>query len=868
MESTDTKIAAETPAATSAERKKAQPSDHLIPLTDGDWALWRWMGLRGAGFPASGVLKLASNECAHAADNLLTAQEGSNLARNRALDAVNAGLDSIKADGQWDDKERRDPLLKAMRLLKMEKLPRPINDGSAASRAIEEYLSARERFEDAKRAYKERFKAATLNASEAIQELLTTNRIREAIVWQNRSAYQTGIKVLLRKGQEITARSSKLRQNEEMVANYLQRYCVKNDTIGFFGPVGWAKFDSNRKEMKARPGPDLLSVRNVYFETWPISALAQSFAGDEAFRPWIAPRRAPFIYVDKAMLVLPGERPSKLSVAQAALLHSCNGERIAKEIASILLLAMPQVLKSEAEVYKLLEELEARGVITWKLEIPVTLYPERALYASLNRTGDEELRKKYVEALDDLNLARGLVAQASGDPEKLDQALDNLEATFTRLTGMAPTRSAGKTYAARTLVYEDCRRDLEVEVGADIIKALAPPLTLLLMSARWFSFQACEIYKGVMREIYNELVNKTGSRAVDAASFWVKLQPILFTRVNHPLDRLVSDFQRRWLKILSIAPEQRRMDYRCEELRPRVLAEFDAPNSGRSFLRYHSPDVMIAADDLAAIERGDYQLVLGELHMALNTLSGSLFFAQHPCPEEILKATALDHPEPRILPTAPKQWPRLTSRTQFALALPKDFHLTLSLDSVVDPKSRSLETGSLLIEERQGQLIAETRDGRLSFEVIDLFGAVLASTMVNLFKIFPTLPRTPRVTFDRMVVSRESWSFSPSEMEFAFEKDETNRFLAARSWAKAQGIPRFAFAKTPVEVKPFYIDFASPIYMDIFAKTIRRTMEANDPSSLISVTEMLPGTDQTWLPDSENNRYTSELRIIAVDIAK
>jgi hypothetical protein len=39
-------------------------ADHLIHFKGGRWALWRCVCLRGAGFPASDVLKLGSAECA------------------------------------------------------------------------------------------------------------------------------------------------------------------------------------------------------------------------------------------------------------------------------------------------------------------------------------------------------------------------------------------------------------------------------------------------------------------------------------------------------------------------------------------------------------------------------------------------------------------------------------------------------------------------------------------------------------------------------------------------------------------------------------------------------------------------------------
>jgi hypothetical protein len=66
-------------------------------------------------------------------------------------------------------------------------------------------------------------------------------------------------------------------------------------------------------------------------------------------------------------------------------------------------------------------------------------------------------------------------------------------------------------------------------------------------------------------------------------------------------------------------------------------------------------------------------------------------------------------------------------------------------------------------------------------------------------------------------------------------------------------------------VKPFYVDFDAPIYVDILSKMIRRTKEKGAPDALVSVTEMHPRADETWLPDAEGNHYTSELRFVCVD---
>ena len=50
----------------------------------------------------------------------------------------------------------------------------------------------------------------------------------------------------LTRGPEPAKRNSQQRQHEALVASYLQRYCAKNDSIGFFGPVGWSQIDDGR----------------------------------------------------------------------------------------------------------------------------------------------------------------------------------------------------------------------------------------------------------------------------------------------------------------------------------------------------------------------------------------------------------------------------------------------------------------------------------------------------------------------------------------------------------------------------------------------------------------------------------------------
>jgi hypothetical protein len=115
-----------------------------------------------------------------------------------------------------------------------------------------------------------------------------------------------------------------------------------------------------------------------------------------------------------------------------------------------------------------------------------------------------------------------------------------------------------------------------------------------------------------------------------------------------------------------------------------------------------------------------------------------------------------------------------------------------------------------------------------------------------------------------MVISRESWRFTGGSLSFAEEKNEARRFVRARWWRAEAGLPRFVFVVSPTEPRPFFVDFDSPLYVNILAKSIRR-LARKDPSAHLTITEMLPTPEQTWLTDDNGAHYTSELRFVAVD---
>jgi hypothetical protein len=734
------------------------------------WRLWDQFSLRGPGFPADGVLRLAPDGLALAADRFGPAEK--------------------LAGAEWN-------------------------------------------------AFEETFDAAAVKTALVMQHIAAVPGFRAAIAWQNRAILDRGIGLFLA-WDPSKGRTSQPRQREELVAHYWQRFCVKNDTIGFFGPVGWGTWDLGLRGLRVDPGDGLVAETDVYFSSWAIDTLAKTIGADPALREWIAPRRVPFVRTDGGTVSLPGRPPQEITPDQARLLDLCDGTRPARD------LGHPEVLA----------ELAKHRWIVWQLEVPADARPERYLRSWLDRVGDAAARQRGLDQLDVLERGRARI-RATADPDEISDAMAELESEFMALTETAAAREKSDTTApCRALAYSDCRRSATVRLGADVLSAMAP-LELLLTSASWLTAALADRVMSRARKVFDEL------GPVDLATFWFACMPILHGDATTDATELQNSFWQRWNSVLDLPAGATAVRLSTEDLSARVRAAFAPQGSAWPAARYLSPDIMIAAVDEEAVRRGDFELVLGELHVAMNTLGASLYVNQHPAPAELFEQTDLDHPHPRLMPLLPKEHKsRLSARIRHSLVRPEDYHVAL-VDFTADPnRPRTVLSADVQVRLAGERLVAVLPDGA-EFDVIDVFSHVLTTLVVDRFKILPETAHSPRVTIDKMVVARETWRFGPPDLAFADEKTEARRFVRARHWQARHDLPRFVFVTSPAEPRPLFVDFDSPMYVNLFTKAARR-MARKDPEARLTITEMLPTPEQTWLTDDEGNKYTSELRFVAV----
>ncbi|HSY50250.1 MAG TPA: lantibiotic dehydratase [Thermoanaerobaculia bacterium] len=639
----------------------------------------------------------------------------------------------------------------------------------------------------------------------ALWRVAADGRFREAVTWQNRPAVETALDGLLRR--PAGTENAKTRQQQRLVAKYLQRYCAKNDTIGFFGPVGWATVGG---DAQFAAGPTLLSARATFLEPWCVLALARAVDDETRLK---APVTIPgHLRLSGSKLITP-DAMLTLAADELGLLRAVDG-RSAAELLKRLGIDDPW--------RAVLERLAARGIVRWEFPVMVSLEPDRQW-----RT---ELREK-----------RDDVARAAGDPIALGRALESLDLEFETRTKTAPRR--GGTWA-RSLVFEECRRSISMDLGTAAVERIAPALLAVLRIARWYTFAiGTRVAAALLRE---------HRKRVPLPVFWRRTVPIFEEEIAPAIDAVSAQFRRKWRTLWISAPvqscargDQQHID--VEAAGAFVGRHFRAPCPGWPGARHHAPDLMWNAQTPEELLAGNGTPVLSELHPGVTPLTTLSVLSLCPVRDELMTEWDADFPEPLV---SPIPWEQFARSSQDARLAKQHWHLDIGDDFASErPPEQVLRSADFDVVADDGRLIAVQRNGGLRLDLLRVFERRIKLRAAAAFSLSDDAARTPRRCLGPLVVQRAQWRVE----SLPFHDCE-----GAATWREALGIPERVFARVPGEMKPIYVDLASPISVEMFVR-----FAAGAPR--VSVSEMYPGPDGLWLRDGEGNAYTSEMRCIAVD---
>ena len=253
-----------------------------------------------------------------------------------------------------------------------------------------------------------------------------------------------GWRSLLRRPEGTGRGTARDRGHEQMLASYLQRYCTKNDTIGFFGPVGWGRLGERGGAIERAPRPG--AARRA-------AGLLRGLGDRRARRParggrgdrapgWL-PGARPSCGGRAASTSPPAARSSSSARSPRALFAACDGTRPARELVRELSTILP-CRSAPRRPLRHAGGPHAKGVVNWGFQIPLVARPPRRALRELLARGRG---RAAARARPGPPRRHGRGARRRRPRHRLagelDRALDGLEERF-------PRRPAGRPPAART----------------------------------------------------------------------------------------------------------------------------------------------------------------------------------------------------------------------------------------------------------------------------------------------------------------------------------------------------------------------------------------------------------------------------------
>jgi hypothetical protein len=703
------------------------------------------------------------------------------------------------------------------------------------------------------------WESATARAASRLMELAQKDRVTMALLWQNPLIAEKKLPWLVRHIPTAASdRSAAYRNHERIVVRYLQRYYTKNETIGFFGPVVWASIDPEGDQVFAvTPGPQVARRQRVWFEDWLINALGSTFAGDQDIAFHLPPSLPPEVLRLGPHLTTPDGTRRRLSGWEATVVSLVDGSRTTSDIASA-------ARASVDDVERVVAALVSEGLLSRTFDVPIERGAERALARQLRALPRSRAADQALTILAELESARAEVADAA-DSGALGKAMKKVRDIAETATGQPVAESLNRSADRRGLLVSLSERDVSLVVGPKLVRELSAPLSLVLASARWFCRRAGEEFGSLAMPVYRGLASLFGDGEVPLNVLYQRLAPM--TKQGEWLDGIVADLERRWSEVLDVDPDAARVTRRSADLADAVVSQFDGPAPGWHAGRHHSPDIMIAARDAAAIEAGDCEFVMGELHAGMVTCDRSHYYDLARDPDLVRRCVdrALLEQQPRFVPLFPRvSQPRVTC---YGYPPPEAFSPAYTYLSFGERAGERAVPGPLVkvadlaVRATPSGPVVAFPDGSCQ-PLLHVLGEYVSYAVFTRFRMAPAWAHHPRVTIDRLVVTRETWRVPAAELEPLGHLPAAQAYVGLCRLAARYGLPRHSYWRPARAVKPIYLDLCSPQLAELLLTAAR---SSDGAAGMFTFTEMYPGPQQLWLTDAQGNRYTSEIRLTLAD---
>ncbi|GAA1257210.1 lantibiotic dehydratase [Sphaerisporangium rubeum] len=649
-----------------------------------------------------------------------------------------------------------------------------------------------------------------------LRELAGTDRFQDAVFTSNPGMYDGMVTSYL--ALEEVPDTAKYRRVERQLYNYLQRFCAKNETAGAFGPMAYGEVGGTGFAVEPA-GPQ---VRRAFIAHWAVVELSRAAARDKALAAHV-PVRLSLLAVRTSAGIATEDREVPLPEGSPAAQVVAELERGPAGLARLAEATGVPVRRVAEAVRPLL----AAGVAVRGLEVPgETVDPLPGLRASIAELPESPGRDLWLARLDGLADLCGRFAAAGGDVGTRRAVLTELETVFTELTGVAARRGAGAVYADRLVLFEEASSPFRLAVGTDTARRLARALSPALELSAAFGDQVQDGDRAAMAAVVEAAGGTLGFLDYAARARPEHQEGGRFSPVR-PVDVPAADGE------------------------PVKLAA-DTLGASAPGPRYSLPDVCLAMTSPEEAVDGSWRVVLARVHHHL-LLRGWL---------------TTFHPDPGAFDQVAAGWLARDGEGVTGLATSRRnkgfyrFPGRRLVFTATDPEGRddNVSAAECTVTLNDGRPVLRDPDGA----AITLYPMLNDLTTYPPFAALshPAVLHAPvrgdtghlgRVTIGDACYQRERWTLDAAA--FPAGGRGPAALLGLRRLARAQGLPRFVFARVESERKPVLVDTASP-----FAAELLGHLLGGGPGTRVMVEEMYPGPDELWLRD-DAGRYTCELRM-------
>lgn len=607
---------------------------------------------------------------------------------------------------------------------------------------------------------------------------------------------------------------------ERQVASFVQRFCSKNETVSFFGPINYGRLEPDAPTGVSIEwsGPAMIRARRTHVAHWVVRGLVAACAADAGVVAWIVPRRR----LER--------RHSRPDEPVSRLLAVCDGVKPCRVLAKELGIDL-------AEIGNTLRLAHERRLITHQLDVPPAnddpLLDLTERLAGLPGDSPRRLVREIAEL-------RGMMEEFSWADAGRKVALNaSVEAHLMerfeigRHSGgpaRRPDENRGEGhhfYVDRLPLREECGGDLRLTISGERARELETRMqgTLDALASAAVRTQAAA---------RAALAQRMGKQTLP---FWRVIAQ--FADGPIPYDRQLHDAVA--AQVADPGEEEVHIDSSTLPM---------TPLDGHSLVS--SIDLLLEARGVEAWSRGDYKIIAGDVHDTALVWGWALQFHEQRKKVDASVIAALGRMERRV-PVVTALASRRTGLIPAELPGP-----VIELGGVSNRAGRWQLPFEDLIVESDGET-SWLKSQSLDTEVL-LYNGELESSVHTAFAI-PRVrpiridlgPRTPRIWIDKVMIQRRTWRLSDEHVARIVDcRDDRERFrVGIRIWEEL-GLPLLTFGKLPGERKPVLVDPSSPVIFRVFANLLKLRKAA-------VLGEMRPAPDGLWL-QGNLGRHTAELR--------